>query len=232
MKIADGVSILELPIQGFTLNPTLVWDEESAVLIDTGMPGQEDQIIEAMNRAGVPFERLTSVILTHQDIDHIGCLPELIEKFDGEIDVYAHELDKPYIEGDKPLLKLDFPKELQHLAENPPKAKVHYSLADGEELPFCGGIKVIHTPGHTPGHISLYLKASKTLVAGDAMLSVDGRLIGPVSQTTPDLPTAQKSLEAFLNFDIDQIVCFHGGLSSENPKEQLKALVRSTETTV
>ena len=42
-------------------------------------------------------------------------------------------------------------------------------VEDGEELPFCGGITVIHTPGHTPGHICLYIGQNKTLIAGDAL---------------------------------------------------------------
>ncbi|MCK9911855.1 hypothetical protein MXD81_22055, partial [Microbacteriaceae bacterium K1510] len=73
------------------------------------------------------------------------------------------------------------------LCENPPKAKVDRVLTDGEELPYCGGIRVIFTPGHTPGHISLYLQQSKTLVAADAMIVWDGVLRGPVQQTTLDM---------------------------------------------
>jgi glyoxylase-like metal-dependent hydrolase (beta-lactamase superfamily II) len=225
MKIAEGVAILPLEIGGFTLNPTLVWDENGAILIDTGMPGQSEQIIEAIKKVGVPIEHLKSVILTHQDIDHIGSLPQLLEMLGSHITVYAHEMDTPYIEGKKPLLKLDLPEELQHFVNNPPKAKVTQVLKEGDELPFCGGIQVIFTPGHTPGHISLYLKQNKILIAGDALLSVNGKLKGPVSQTTPDLPTAQESLRAFLNYDIEKVICFHGGLCSNSVNQQVKSLV-------
>jgi glyoxylase-like metal-dependent hydrolase (beta-lactamase superfamily II) len=225
MKIAEGVAILPLEIGGFTLNPTLVWDENGAILIDTGMPGQSEQIIEAIKKVGVPIEHIKSVLLTHQDIDHIGSLPELLEKLGSHITVYAHELDTPYIEGKSPLLKLDLPEELQHFVKNPPKAKVTQMLKEGDELPFCGGIQVIFTPGHTPGHISLYLKQNKILIAGDALLSVNGELKGPVSQTTPDLPTAKESLRAFLNYDIEKVICFHGGLCSNSVNQQLQSLV-------
>ena len=69
-----------------------------AVLIDTGFPGQFEDIQVEMERVGVSFDKLKVVILTHQDIDHIGSLPELLEGV-SDIKVYAHELDKPYIEG-------------------------------------------------------------------------------------------------------------------------------------
>ena len=237
MKVANGVAMLELKVEAFghraVLNPTLVWDEETAVLIDAGMPGELKQIRTAMEEAGVPFAKLKAVIVTHQDLDHIGSLPEILRESAGSIEVYAHELDKPYIEGDLPLIKTDpkhmsqetlasLPEGARALYENPPKAKVNKALEDGQELPYCGGIRVIFTPGHTPGHISLYLERSKTLVAGDAMINVEGVLRGPVQQTTLDMDTALHSLEKFLDFDIEAVVCYHGGLCKENVKEQLQ----------
>jgi len=58
-------------------------------------------------RAGVSFDRLNKAILTHQDIDHVGSLPAILANSQHKIEVYAHELEKPYIEGDKPLIKMD-----------------------------------------------------------------------------------------------------------------------------
>lgn len=71
------------------------------------MPGQLEGIRDAMIGIGVPFEQLQAIILTHQDIDHIGSLPEIQQKADHSIEVYAHGLDKPYIEGQLPLIKGD-----------------------------------------------------------------------------------------------------------------------------
>jgi glyoxylase-like metal-dependent hydrolase (beta-lactamase superfamily II) len=229
MLVENGVSILEVPIGGFTMNPTLIWDDKNAVLIDTGLPSQGQQILDAIKETGVPIDHVKTVILTHQDIDHIGALPELLPSLPADVQVYAHELDKPYIEGDKKLMKLDLPPQLQHYVENPPKAKVHQVLYGGEKLGMCGGISVIFTPGHTPGHISLYVEKSKTLVAGDSMVTMDGKLHGPVSQTTPDLTTAKESLIAYLNFNIEKVICFHGGLCEEKVSEQIKEIVSMNE---
>lgn len=98
MEIAKGVAIIPIEIGGFILNPTLIWDESHAILIDCGFPGQSEQIRKGIEEVGIPIDGITAVILTHQDIDHIGCLPELKKELGEHITVYAHEKDKPYIE--------------------------------------------------------------------------------------------------------------------------------------
>ncbi|WP_089607474.1 MBL fold metallo-hydrolase [Bacillus cereus] len=217
MEIAKGIEMLQLEFQEFVIHPILLWDDEMAVLIDTGFPGQIEDIQVEMEKVGVSFDKLKVVILTHQDIDHIGSLPELLQRCRSNIKVYAHELDKPYIEGDLPLLK-------DGNVENRPKGKVSDTMIDGQELPYCGGILILHTPGHTPGHISLYLKQSKILVAGDSMYSVNGMLGGIHAPTTINIKEAQQSLKKYLNLDIESVVCYHGGLSKGYIKIQLQNL--------
>lgn len=217
MEIAKGVEMLQLEFQEFIIHPIILWDDEMAVLIDTGFPGQFEDIQIEMERVGVSFDKLKVVILTHQDIDHIGSLPDLLANGVSDIKVYAHELDKPYIEGEFPLLK-------DGQVKNPPKGKVSDTVIDGQELPYCGGILILHTPGHTPGHISLYLKQSKTLIAGDTMYSVNGKLEGIHAPTTLNVKEAQQSLKRYSNLDIESVVCYHGGLSKENIKIQIQNL--------
>jgi len=218
MEVSKGVANLELDFNGQIIYPTLIWDQEMAVLIDTGCPGQMKDLLVAMDQHGVSYEKLKVVILTHQDIDHIGSLPELVQHCGENIKVYAHELDKPYIEGELPLLKDG------HIA-NPPKGKVDELLNDNQELPYCGGIHVIHTPGHTPGHISLYLKQSKILVAGDSMYSENGTLQGIHIPTTLDIELAQQTLKKYVDLDIASVICYHGGVSNKNINEQINKIL-------
>ncbi|MGG3801428.1 MBL fold metallo-hydrolase [Metabacillus fastidiosus] len=218
MKISNGVEMLQLEFHGNIIHPTLLWDEEMAVLIDTGFPGQLEDLRMTMDTAGISFDKLKIVILTHQDFDHIGSLPEILQECGSNIKVYAHKLDKPYIQGELPLLKDG------HL-ENPPKGRVDDTLKDGQELPYCGGIRVIHTPGHTPGHISLYLRQSKTLVAGDSMYSVNGIIGGIHAPTTLDMKAARLSLNKYLDLDIESTICYHGGLSKLNINDQIQKII-------
>lgn len=218
MEIFKGVEMLQLEFHGNIIHPTLLWDQEMAILIDTGFIGQIEDLRVAMEKVGVSFDKLKVIILTHQDIDHIGSLPEILQERGSTIKVYAHALDKPYIQGDLPLLKDG------HI-ENPPKAKVNDTLIDGQELSYCGGIRVIHTPGHTPGHVSLYLKQSKTLIAGDSMYSVEGVIGGIHLPTVLDLKEARLSLKKYLDLDIESVVCYHGGLTKDNIYDQIQKVI-------
>ncbi|MCM3677424.1 MBL fold metallo-hydrolase [Peribacillus simplex] len=227
MDISKGVEMLHLEFHGNIIHPTLLWDQEMAVLIDTGFPGQIKDLRVAMDKVGVSFDKLKVVILTHQDIDHIGSLPEILQECESNIKVYAHDLDKPYIQGDLPSLRdgQDLPLLKDGHLKNPPKGKVDDTLKDGQELPYCGGIRVIHTPGHTPGHISLYLKQSKTLVAGDSMYSVNGIIGGIHAPTALDIKAAQLSLKKYIDIDIESVVCYHGGLSKGNINDQIQKVI-------
>ncbi|NEU29092.1 MBL fold metallo-hydrolase [Paenibacillus polymyxa] len=217
MEISKGVEMLQLDFHGNKIHPILLWDREMTVLIDTGFPGQIEDLRGAMKKVGVSFDKLKAVILTHQDVDHIGSLPEILQECGNIVKVYAHELDKPYIQGEVPLLK-------DSQLEKPPKGKVDDTLTDGQELPFCGRIRVVHTPGHTPGHISLYLEQSKILIAGDSMYSENGILAGIHAPTTPDMSEARISLKKYLELDIASVVCYHGGLSNVNVNDQILRL--------
>lgn len=239
MQIFEGAVSLELTMEGFggnraSIHPVLLWGADGATLIDTGFPGTEAALEEALQRHGQSLSTLTRVIVTHQDIDHIGNLPAVAKS---GAEVLAHPDDIPYIEGDLRPIKMNperlrmmaqsMPPErraqVEALAENPPRAKVNTAITDGTELPIHGGIRVIHTPGHTPGHVCLYFPAERVLLAADALRVVDGELVGPAPQNTLDMEAAMASLRK-LPLDADYILCYHGGLYGPGAGERLRAV--------
>jgi len=226
MRIADNVEMLEIAMpQGGMMYPVLAWDDKDVVLFDTGLPGQFELIRDAMEKAGLSIERITKILLTHHDMDHIGTA-KLIKKSGAK--VMAHEKEAPYIQGDLPSPKLSKMEERMKDLSNEERTfydriksqlpdlhlPVDETLHDDEELPFCGGIKVVFTPGHTPGHTAYFLKAGKVLITGDAANISNGELTGPNPRNTLDMSKATESFEKLQKQNADSIVCYHGGLYS------------------
>jgi glyoxylase-like metal-dependent hydrolase (beta-lactamase superfamily II) len=110
------------------------------------------------------------------------------------------------------------------VAERFQPTPVDETLRDGARLDVAGGVRVISTPGHTSGHICLYLERSRTLVAGDAMTAGEGRLLGPNPSATPDMPTAIGSVRKLAELDVCAIVCYHGGVVEDDASGQLRRL--------
>ncbi len=242
MKIADGIEMLEVEITMMgnkrIQNHALLYDDQHVVLVDVGMPGQLEPLKAAVEKAGFAFSDIDTVIFTHQDIDHIGCIQDVLQAVGKPVAVCAHAEERPYIEGEKEPIKMtrervnkmldsvpaEMRKEVEAIYLSRPSAKITNTVADREVLPIAGGIHVIHTPGHTPGHICLYHEPSKTLVTGDATVSEDGKLLGPNPAFTPDLALARASLKKLTAFDIANAICCHGGLCSDQVNEQIRGL--------
>ena len=245
MKSVDGVGVLEVSasVMGAPrlIHPTLIRGEERALLVDTGFPGGGTlaALSAELQQAGLSLNRLTGVIITHQDIDHIGGLPGIVEATQGKVEILAHEAEKPYLQGERRLIKLpaegaasspawppEWRETMTALLESLPKLRVSRCVADGEELPYGGGTIAIHTPGHTPGHLSLYVKRPKVLIAGDALNVEEGKLIGPRSQFTADLAAALKSVEKLARYDIETVICYHGGIYSADANRRIAEIAQ------
>ncbi|AVK47353.1 hydrolase [Clostridium sp. MF28] len=232
MKIAEGLDILELGNEERRMNATLIWDDKNVILIDAGLPGQIENIREEVEKAGVSFDRINKIIITHHDLDHIGSLSSIVKNSKSEIEVLAHSGERPYIEGDKIGIKIT-PERLSSMPDSMKetikqlKTKVNRVVKDEENLPYCGGIDVIYTPGHTPGHICLYLRKYKALVTGDAMNVVNNELIGPNPEYTFDMEQAMESLKKLTKYDIETVICYHGGVFTKGSNERIAKLANS-----
>ncbi|MDF2686893.1 MAG: metal dependent hydrolase, partial [Clostridia bacterium] len=104
-------------------------------------------------------------------------------------------------------------------------ADVDVILQDYEMFPWFGGMEIVPTPGHMPGHISLYLKEFKTLIAGDALAVKNGKLVIANPEYTLDMPSAKQSVRQLLDYDINKIICYHGGIYEYKIKEALNKII-------
>ncbi len=222
MKLTDNIRLLPLSGDKGTVYPVLLTGEGGSLLVDCGFPGYWGALDAALAEAGVAA--LDNLLFTHQDIDHIGCVGEINQRWPA-VNILAHEDEAPYLDGRKTPVKLAAMERNRDGLDEDGRAfldsfragfenrrtPIGQTLHDGDILPFGGGVRVIHTPGHTPGHISLYIPSAKLLISGDALNCRDGTLTGPMDRYTQDVDMARRSLQRLLLLDIEQIVCYHGG---------------------
>ncbi|MNE44970.1 putative metallo-hydrolase YflN [compost metagenome] len=218
------------------MHPVLLVDEDGLTLIDTGMFDQYEALIKAIEEAGEAPSSLKRIILTHQDTDHIGNLPALARQFPG-VRLFAHPGDLPVISGSQPMLKMT----PERIAQLPPERREAFGrfleqlkqlpeieeLQDAERLPWGGGLEIIHTPGHTPGHICLYLREQELLLAADELRVLGGELAGPWDAATPDMPLALRSLLKLKDLPVRTILCYHGGVYEGSPQALIGTLTES-----
>ncbi len=181
------------------------------VLVDAGLRGTAKRIIEAAESIFGPGTRPSAIVLTHGHFDHVGALHELLKYWD--VPVYAHPLEIPYLTGVSSyppadpttggglmsLMSWAYPTSPINLGERVRPIDKY------EGIPELPEWKVIHTPGHSPGHISLFLPLNTTLIAGDAFTTTKAesafsalnfikKLSGPPKYFTTDWHAAERSV--------------------------------------
>jgi len=232
-RVAPGVDVLDIEFElagvPRTIQPVLLHDEESLLLVDAGFAGQLPLFRAAIAQAGQGIGNLETILVTHHDRDHIGALPEFVDLLGYRLEILAHEAERPYVDGEFRFDKKAPPGhgDTPVPAQERPAPKVTRVLKDGERLPGFGGIVAIHTPGHTPGHTCYYLEKSGILVAGDALNAVEGALAGPNPLHTHDLEQALRSLSRLGRFAIRGVVCYHGGYVEGDPREWIDSLPKA-----
>jgi len=194
------------------VNVYLYGTPDSWVLIDAGLAGSANHIIRVAEERFGERTRPEAILLTHGHFDHVGAFPGLLEHWN--VPVYAHRLELPYLTGqsDYPppdptvgkgamaLMSFMYPNEGINLG-----SRVRPLPEDGT-VPFMDGWRWIHTPGHTPGHVSFFRNSDRCLIAGDAFVTTKQESLyavvnqipevhGPPAYFTPDWPEAKRSVK-------------------------------------
>lgn len=164
-------------IRQLFVNLYLVGTKDDWVLVDAGLPKGKKRIVQTArmrfgNRTGPK-----AIVLTHGHFDHVGSLKDLIKRKD--IPVYAHHLEIPHLTGRAhyppmepragggamALLSITYPTGPINLHDHV------LPLPDDGTIPEMPGWRWVHTPGHTPGHVSLFRESDRALIAGDAFVT-------------------------------------------------------------
>jgi len=230
-SIQSGKGIEVLPdVYNYTIkivNIQLIGNKDGFVLIDAGMTGSAKEIISVVEDRFGKQSRPQAIILTHGHFDHVGALIELIDYW--KIPVYAHKLELPFLTGKQsypepdPTVEGGLVAKLSAFFPNEPidvGGNIE-ALPDDGKVPFLEGFKWVHTPGHTPGHISLYRSSDRLLIAGDAFVTVkqeylykvfmqEQEISGPPKYFTPDWDAAKLSVKKLASIKPSIAVTGHG----------------------
>lgn len=204
--------------------PVFIDNGHRKILVDCGYPAFGPLLEEALQQIETSMALLTDIVITHHDLDHVGALAEIFEAYP-HLCIHASAKEKLFVEGSVKAPRLIQAESLfdalpedhkpgaiafQSMLESIRPAPVHHLLKEGHN--HFDGIVIIATPGHTPGHISLYIPEQKTLIAGDAVVYANGILDIANPKFTLDLPQAVASVSKLAALDITRLICFHGGV--------------------
>jgi glyoxylase-like metal-dependent hydrolase (beta-lactamase superfamily II) len=245
-SIGSGMGMAVLPdVFCYTnqiVNLALVGNENEFVIVDAGMPKSADEIIGMIAEHFGENARPSAIVLTHGHFDHVGSLVGLLEKW--RVPVYAHELEIPYLTGKKDYPPGDPSVDSGMVAKMSPMFPNH-GINIGQQVeafpqdgtvPHMPGWKWIHTPGHTPGHISLFREQDRTVIAGDAFVTVKQESLykvltqtqeisGPPRYYTTDWEAAYESVKRLEELKPEAAVTGHGiPMMGEELRENLSYL--------
>jgi glyoxylase-like metal-dependent hydrolase (beta-lactamase superfamily II) len=160
-------------IGGLLVHCHLLVSGGEAVLIDTGLAGTPRRLKALMERLELPPSALRAILLTHGHLDHVGGLTA-IKAWSGAR-VFAHPAEQAHMDGTfayRGVARVGGVMEAAgRLVLGQQSVKIDVPLRDGDELPFWGGLRVIHLPGHTTGHCGFFSARANVLFCGDLFAS-------------------------------------------------------------
>jgi len=209
----------------------LIEDSDGLTIIDGGIANVTNRIISQIEASGRRLSDIKRILLTHAHADHVGALPTLRERSGAPI--ITSETEKPYAQGDIPIARAD-PTKLSGLSRMMLPSRPMYNkgiivdqtVNEGDVIDALGGLQVIATPGHSPGHICFWQPERKILIAGDVMMRPFGKLRLPIAAFTTDMAEDIRSIGKVAALD-PEVACFgHGEPLIENTVTLIRAFAQ------
>jgi glyoxylase-like metal-dependent hydrolase (beta-lactamase superfamily II) len=228
--IALAPGVYRIPTTRFDLVNTFAFldDDGGVTLVDSGVRSAPPRIVAALAELGKGPRDVRRIILTHAHEDHAGGAFELARATGAAPSLHVDDAPSART-GYTPPRDATFP--LARLFNRVLARKRGFSpfvagpnLHDGELLEVAGGLRVVHTPGHSPGHVSLLHEPSRVLITGDAIFNVR-RLRWPVRQFCSDFALTMETAQRLGELDYTVAAFTYGPHVSERAREQVRTFL-------
>ena len=202
-------------------------DGRPLTLIDAGMPWSPWPIRRRIRAIGRHPEEIVRIICTHGHPDHIGGIPRLLDgRTDGSALMHPADIAGLAIGLRHALRRTDDGitrrgRLLDYVTPTPARLA---PIQDGDLIPVLGGLRVIHTPGHTPGSICLYAEQHRLLFTGDVLQVMRGRLTYANAFFSHDIGLARRTLSRLAELDVETIALAHYPAWRHNANDALRRL--------
>ncbi len=203
-------------------------EDNGFTLVDTGYKNSLSRIFNILSKAGKDPYKIKQIVLTHCHPDHAGSAAAIQQKLN--IPIYTHALETPLVEqgisGRLPWQRtpglmnwIIYTAFIKHADKTNEPASIKESLFDNDELPVAGGLRVIHTPGHSAGHIALLVKSEELLIAGDICGNVAGLQLSTVYENRQE---GVRSIKKAADLNFEKAAFGHGKPLMNRASEEMK----------
>jgi len=226
VQLATGV--WRIPTVGSSaINSFAVLDDDGTLaLIDTGLKGAPKRLLAALSLIGKRPADVSQILLTHAHSDHVGGAAAMHEHTGAPVHIGEHDAaflrdgKRPPLDATRPLGKV-----FSYFGTKLPSCDVDGTLKEGDVVPVGGGIRVLHTPGHSPGHCSFLLERSGVLITGDSIFNWRNKIAYSFAAFCSNFALSKDTAERLGEVDYEVAAFTHGPEISQNARSAVRQFV-------
>lgn len=227
--VALAPGVWRLPTVGRDLVNSFVFEDSDGALtlVDAGFPGATRRLMAALAEMGKHPNDVARILATHAHIDHIGSARRVRERTGARM--HVHEDDSIYVSEGRPppygspgLMARVF----SFVHRRQPGCPVDGTYTEGDLLPVAGGLRVLHTPGHSPGHCSFLHESTGVLITGDAIFNFRSKITYSGAYSCADFKMSQHTADRLGEVDYEVAAFTHGPEIRDRARESVREFVR------
>jgi glyoxylase-like metal-dependent hydrolase (beta-lactamase superfamily II) len=228
VRLAEGV--WRIPTFGANLVNSFLFEEPdgTVTLVDTGVKGRGTKgVLAGLAALGKEPEQVRRILLTHVHFDHAGGLAGVVDRTGAPAATHAEDADwlrrgrTPPLDTGRLVNRL-----LNPLRQKLQAVEVASTFAEGDLLDVAGGLRVLHTPGHTPGHCSFLHEPSGVLITGDSLFNFLDRTSYSFAIFCSNVALSRQTAERLGEVDYEVVAFMHGPEIRDGAREHVRAFLR------